>query len=115
MYLQTAKSTQVLGNVYAANFAPPTPGDLTTAVMNMQAAYTAAMAEVPPDFTNFGGGALGGATLIPGIYKFGTTVNIDSDLTLTGACNDVYVFQISLVACYFTLGRFFHSLLHVFS
>ncbi|KII84298.1 hypothetical protein PLICRDRAFT_671098 [Plicaturopsis crispa FD-325 SS-3] len=88
-------STQVSGRVYAADYTPPTPATLTTAVNDMQAAYNQAAAETPVDFSEFQAGALGGATLVPGIYKFSTGVNIATDVTLTGTCNDVYVFQIA--------------------
>jgi hypothetical protein len=75
----------------------------------MQAAYTNAMGQTPVDFSEFQGGALGGSVLVPGIYKFSTTVNIATDLTLTGTCNDVYVFQIASV--YFACVELFAHLL----
>lgn len=103
--LSTATSVQVSGRVYAASYNAPTPGDLTTAVTAMQAAYTAAMGETPVDFSEYQGGALGGSVLIPGIYKFSTTVNIATDLTLTGTCDDIYVFQIASVLHLLALNR----------
>jgi hypothetical protein len=51
-----ATSTQVTGKVYAADYANPTPPYLTTAVSNMQAAYTDASGRANPDFTNLAGG-----------------------------------------------------------
>jgi hypothetical protein len=101
----SATSSQVAGRVYAASYNAPTPGALTTAVTAMQAAYTNAMGQTPVDFSEFQGGALGGSVLIPGIYKFSTTVNIATDLTLTGTCNDVYIFQIASVVLFAVLNR----------
>jgi Ice-binding-like len=100
-----ATSSQVAGMVFSSSYNAPTPGDLTTAVTAMQAAYTNAMGQTPVDFSEFQGGALGGSVLIPGIYKFSTAVNIATDLTLTGTCNDVYVFQIAYV--FFSLWELF--------
>ena len=40
-------SSLVTGKVYAANYAPPTPANMTTAVSNMEAAYTAAAGRTP--------------------------------------------------------------------
>jgi hypothetical protein len=87
----------VSGKVFAANYAGTTPSDLTTAITDMETAYTAAMGETPVNFPEYKGGALGGEVLIPGIYKWSTAVNIATDVTLTGTCNDVYVFQIASV------------------
>jgi hypothetical protein len=88
-------STQVMGQIFAANYNPPTPGTITIADTNMQAAYNDAASRTPPTATELGAGNIGGFTLIPGIYKWSTVVTIGSDLTLTGACGDVYIFQIA--------------------
>lgn len=34
-------------------------------------------------------------TLAPGLYTWGTNVNIASDVTVAGGANDVWIFQIS--------------------
>ncbi len=36
-----------------------------------------------------------GKTLVPGLYKWTSTVTIPTDLTLAGGPNDVWIFQIS--------------------
>jgi len=90
-----ATSTQVTGSVYAADYAPPTPSNLTTAVSDMQTAYTDAAGRVTPDFIDLGAGEIGGQTLIPGLYKWGSTLLISTDVTLNGGANDVWIFQIS--------------------
>jgi hypothetical protein len=61
----------------------------------MQTAYTDAAGRTNPDFLNVGSGNIGGQTLVPGLYKWGTTVTIPSDVTLAGGANDVWIFQIS--------------------
>src|ERR1700677_2786611 len=49
-----ATSAQVTGKVYAANYSAPTPANLTTAVGNMQTAYTDAAGRTIPNFTELG-------------------------------------------------------------
>ncbi|MDQ3297049.1 MAG: ice-binding family protein [Myxococcota bacterium] len=87
-------SLQVTGRVYAANYAAPTPSNLTTAVSNMQTAYTDAAARAP-DVTNLGAGQIGTITLNPGVYKWGTGLLIPTDITLSGSATDVWIFQIA--------------------
>ena len=88
-------SAKVTGKVYAANYAVPTPSNLTTAVLDMQNAYTAAAGRTIPDFVNLGAGNIQGMTLVPGLYKWGTGVLIPSAVTLSGGANDVWIFQIA--------------------
>ena len=88
-------SPQVVGNIFAADNDPPTPSNLTTAVANMQAAYTDAAGRPTPDFTNLGAGVVAGLTLTPGLYKWASSVTIPTDVTIAGAANDVWIFQIS--------------------
>jgi hypothetical protein len=90
-----SKSSQVTGNLYAANYAVPTPSNLTTAVSAMEAAYTDAAGRALPDYTELYAGDLSGKTLVPGLYKWGTGVLINTDVTLSGAVNDVWIFQIA--------------------
>ena len=56
------------GRVYAADYAVPTPSNLTTAVLDMQAAYSDAASRNRPDYLNLGSGNIGGKTLAPGLY-----------------------------------------------
>jgi hypothetical protein len=90
-----ANSTQVVGKVYAANYAVPTPTNLTTAISNMESAYTDAAGRPTPDFLELGTGNIGGQTLAPGLYKWTSTVTIPADLTISGGANDVWIFQTS--------------------
>ncbi len=81
--------------IFAANFAPPTPGNLTVDVLAMQAAYVDGQGRTTPDFLNLNSGELGGLTLTPGLYTFGTSVGISNDVTFSGGPNDVWIIQIS--------------------
>jgi hypothetical protein len=87
-------SAQVTGKVYAADYAPPTPSNLTTAVGDMQLAFTAAAARAP-DVTELGAGNIGGMTLAPGVYKWGTGLLIPTSITLSGGATDVWIFQVA--------------------
>jgi hypothetical protein len=88
-------SALVSGKVYAPGYADPTPAMITTAISDMQTAYTDAMGRTNPTATELGAGNIGGMTLAPGLYKWGTGVTIPSDLTLSGSANDVWIFQIA--------------------
>jgi hypothetical protein len=90
-----ATSAQVTGKVYAADYAPPTPSNMTTTISDMETAYTDAAGRTLPDFTELGAGEIGGMTLEPGLYKWGTGVSISTDVTLDGGPNDVWIFQIA--------------------
>ena len=89
-------SSVVTGKIYAANYAPPTPANMTTAVLDMQTAFTDAAGRTLPDFTELGAGNISGKTLVPGLYKWGTGVLITgAGVTLSGGANDVWIFQIA--------------------
>ena len=92
-----SRSTLVNGRVYAANYAAPTPSQLTTAVHDMQTAYANAAGRAPTSAatTNVGAGSIGGLTLKPGVYKWGTGVTIPTSVTLSGGVNDVWIFEIA--------------------
>jgi hypothetical protein len=91
-----SKSSLVNGKLYAADYAPPTPDTMTTAVSDMQTAFTDAAGRTFPDFTELGAGDISGMTLVPGIYKWGTGVLItNAGVTLSGGANDVWILQIS--------------------
>ena len=89
-----ATSDQITGRAYAADYTSPTPSNLTTAVSNMEAAYTDAAGRPTPDFTELGSGDISGLTLVPGLYKWGTGVLMSTDVTLDGGPQDVWIFQI---------------------
>jgi hypothetical protein len=91
----TSPSVPTPGKIYASNYAVPTPTNLTTAVLAMQTAYTDAAGRTDPDFLNLYGGNLGGRTLAPGLYTFGSSVTIPTDVTIDGGAEDVWIFQIA--------------------
>jgi hypothetical protein len=91
----SATSPQVTGNLFGADMTTPTNSNLTTAVSNMEAAYTdAATRPAPPDFLNVGTGEIGGQTLAPGLYTWTTGVTISADVVISGGPTDVWIFQI---------------------
>jgi hypothetical protein len=65
------------------------------AVGDMLTAYTAAAGISSPTETELGAGNISGMTLPPGLYKWSTGVNINSDVYLSGSASAVWVFQIS--------------------
>jgi hypothetical protein len=91
----------VTGTIYSVDAAGPLPCRvtdptlLTTAVANMQTAYTDAAGRTNPNFLNLGAGQIGGLTLAPGLYKWTTGVSIATNVTLSGGANDVWIFQIA--------------------
>lgn len=89
-----ATSPQVTGKVFAANYAVPTPSNLTTAIGDMGFAFDDAAGRAP-DVTELGGGSIGGMTLEPGVYAWGTGLSVLSDVTLSGSATDVWILQIA--------------------
>ena len=92
---------EVKGNVYSVDAAGPLPcvrtdaTSLTAAVGDMGFAYNDAAGRLYPDVTELGAGEIGGLTLAPGLYKWGTGVLITTDVTLSGGPNDVWIFQVA--------------------
>jgi len=87
-------SALVTGNVYASDYTPPTPANLTTAVGDMGTAYTDAAGRTP-NYTELYSGDISGRTLTSGVYKWSTGVQINTDVTLSGGANDVFIFEIA--------------------
>ena len=87
-------SALVTGQVFAADYSPPTPANLTTAVSNMETAYTDAAGRAA-SVTELGAGNIGGMTLAPGVYSWSTGLTIPTDVTLAGGPNGVWIFQIA--------------------
>ena len=83
-------SPQVTGKVYAANYASPTPSNITTAVGDMMTAFTSAAGR-PASVTGLGAGNIGGMTLSRGVYAWGTALLIPTNLTLVGSATDVWI------------------------
>jgi hypothetical protein len=90
-----SRSSSVFGKVYAADYAVPSPSNLTTSIGSMETAYTDAAGRTLPDFNELATGNLGGLTLVPGLYKWTSSVTIPTDVTIAGGANDVWIFQTS--------------------
>ena len=89
-------SSYVVGKLYAADYATPTPAVMTTAISDMETAFTDAAGRTTPDFTELGAGDVSGMTLVPGLYKWGTGVLLtNAGVTLSGGPDDVWIFQIA--------------------
>jgi len=95
------RCNEVSGTIFSVNAAGPFPCTvnaapfLTAAVLDMQIAYLDAERRVSPNFNALGAGEIGGKTLRPGLYKWGTGVTISSNVTITGGPKDVFIFQIA--------------------
>lgn len=94
------KCDEVTGTIFSVDAAGPAckvtnASRLTTAVGNMQTAYTDAAGRTNPNFLNLGAGNIGGKTLTAGLYKFTTGVIIPTNITISGSSTDVWIFQIA--------------------
>jgi len=93
--------TEVAGTVYTVDAAGPlecrvtSASMLTTAVLDMQTAYTDAAGRSNPNFLNLGAGDIGGQTLTPGLYKWTSAVVIPTDVTISGGPDDIWIFQVA--------------------
>jgi cytoskeletal protein CcmA (bactofilin family) len=66
------------------------------AVLDMGVAYADAAGRTAPDYSEYGAGKISDERpLKPGLYKWGTNVVMDKDITLVGGPDDVWIFQIS--------------------
>ncbi|KAF8155974.1 antifreeze protein, partial [Crassisporium funariophilum] len=93
-------SSQVTGQLGAADYANPTPTTLATSVADMQTAFNDASGRINPDhvrwiFWHKYLCSLGGLTLTPGLYKFTTGVSIPTSCTISGGPTDTWIFQVS--------------------
>ncbi|KAJ7199767.1 antifreeze protein [Mycena pura] len=92
---QFSTSAQVVGHLFAASYAPPTPSTLTVAIGDLGTAITDATGRVNPNFTNLASGTIGGLILAPGLYNWASGVSVGSDVTILGTATDTWIFQIS--------------------
>lgn len=94
---QSSHTPAVTGKVYAADYAAPTPAKMTTAVKDMETAFTTANGlTTPAPIVGLYSGNISGRVLAPGLYKWASGVLItNAGVTLAGGPNDTWVFQIS--------------------
>jgi len=92
--------TEVAGTIYSVDAAGPLPcavtnaTRLTTAIGDMQTAYTDGAGRSNPDYLNLGAGNIGGKTLTPGLYKWTSALIVPADITISGNSTDIFIFQI---------------------
>ena len=98
----TGQGSTGAAKAYGADYAGDTPAILTTAVSNMETAYTDAAGRPNADAAriNLGAGEIGSQTLTPGLYTFSTGVDINSDVTLQGTDTatgptDIFIIQMA--------------------
>jgi hypothetical protein len=68
---------------------------MSTAVRDMHIAFTDAAGRTSPDFTELGAGDISDKTLVPGLYRWSSSVSITNGATISGGENDVWIFQIA--------------------
>jgi hypothetical protein len=92
---QFSTSTQVSGSAYAASYGGSTASLLTTAVSNMEAAYTdaASRPNTSADTLNPDIGLLTNFEFEAGVYTFGTDVVLDGTINFTGDADDVFIIR----------------------
>jgi hypothetical protein len=92
---QFSTSEQINGKAYGADYAVPTPSELTKAVNDMETAYTDAAGRVNDDDErkNVGGGDISGEILTPGVYTFDVEIRFSSDIAFRGGPDDVFIIQ----------------------
>ena len=99
---QQATSSQITGNVYASDYASPTPSNLTSAQSNLTIAYNDAAGRTSTSIVSLSGN-IGGLTLTPGLYKSSGSLEISSgDLTFDAKGNSEAVFIIQIASTFST-------------
>ena len=99
---QQATSSQITGNVYASDYASPTPSNLTSAQSNLTIAYNDAAGRTSTNIVGLSGN-IGGLTLTPGLYKSSGSLEISSgDLTFDAKGNSAAVFIIQIASTFST-------------
>jgi len=93
---QFATSLYVSGKVYASDYTLAPPSKMTTAINDMQTAFTTAMGLTTTVIVDKGAGDISGMTLAAGLYKWSSGLLItNAGVTLSGGPNDTWVFQIA--------------------
>ncbi|CAM3728118.1 ice-binding family protein [Polynucleobacter arcticus] len=90
-----ATAPQVTGNVYAVDYADPTPVFIVSASNDMLTAYNDAAGRPNPII--LASSDLSGLTLAPGLYSSPVSLNLlaNTTLTLNGGPNDVWIIQVA--------------------
>jgi hypothetical protein len=110
-----SKSSQVTGVATAATYGGPVPSILTTAVLDMEAAYTDAAGRANADAAriNLGDGELGGVLpggptdpLTPGVYTFSTNVYLKGNIHFNSGGDPDAIFIIQMAGSLFQSGGY---------
>ena len=90
-----ATASQVVGKVYAFDYAPPSPDYVSSASDDMITAYNDAAAR--PNPIVLASSNLDGLILAPGLYSAPGSLNlsVNTTLTLNGGPNDVWIIQVA--------------------
>lgn len=92
---QFSSSAQVVGRVYAADYGVPTPAKMTTAISDMETAYTDAASRHLSRKSNLNRhqGLLTGKVFKQGVYAWDRDISFTSDIYLDGDDSDIFIFQ----------------------
>ena len=85
-------SKYVTGEVFAADYAAPTPVNIGTAILDMGIAYSDAAGRAS-DEINREDGLVTGQTFNTGVYKWTTDINFSADIYISGSDTDIFIFQ----------------------
>jgi hypothetical protein len=88
-------ASQLTGKAYASDYAKPTPIKMTTAVGDMETAYSDAASRSNTTFNLSEGKFNTATTLEPGVHAFGSDVAINADLTFSGGKDDIFIVQMT--------------------
>ncbi|MDD5184733.1 MAG: ice-binding family protein, partial [Paludibacter sp.] len=93
---QFSTSLYVNGQVFASDYTLAPPSKMTTAISDVETAFTTAMGMTTSVIVDKGAGNISGMTLVPGLYKWSSGLLItNAGVTLSGGPNDTWVFQIA--------------------
>lgn len=99
---EKASSAQITGDVYASDYASPTPALLTAAKGDLTTAYNDAAGRTSTSIVLLSGN-IGGLTLTPGLYKSSGSLEISSgDLTFDAKGNADATFIIQIASSFST-------------
>jgi hypothetical protein len=86
-------STQVNGQIFAADYSDPTPAMMTAAISDMEAAYTdvGSRNNVDSARIEIGAGLIGNMMLTSGVSTWTTNVIVAANITLSGGPCEVHV------------------------
>lgn len=92
---QFSTSSMISGRVFAADYATPTPDNLSSAVASMNVAYNDAYGRTNPNYIDLGAGNISGMTLTPGLYSWSSGLIMNGEVIIRGGVNDVIILQIA--------------------